>query len=120
MSTPAPFAPMSRDDVAALLQIAATYDNRNIDDAVINAWLGTARDGRWTYELAVAAIRHHYTEQTAWIMPGHITQFIRNERRKPAPASEVIGELEGPKSTSAGREAAMRVFLSMVGKKIPA
>ncbi|WP_280393198.1 hypothetical protein [Nocardia wallacei] len=71
---------VSHDEAVTLLQIAAVYDNRDIDQLIINAWLEAARRQRWTFPEAADAVHQHYSKHTAWLMPGHITQIIRRGR----------------------------------------
>jgi hypothetical protein len=87
----------TRDQVVELLQVAATYDRRTIGDTDVVAWAHAAKQGRWAVRverdgqmavsthLAVEAIRHHYATSTAYLMPGHITAYIRAKARQPAP-----------------------------------
>ncbi|MBF6133492.1 hypothetical protein IU501_10825 [Nocardia otitidiscaviarum] len=63
-----------------LLQVVAAYDGRDIDSAAIAAWTEAARRQRWTFAEAADAVHQHYSAQTAWIMPGHVTQLIRRDR----------------------------------------
>lgn len=72
---------MNRNQVIELLQIAASYDGRKASEAAVHAWADAADRGRWTYPEAAEAIKTHYAECTAFIMPGNITERVRSARR---------------------------------------
>ncbi|MBF6189511.1 hypothetical protein [Nocardia farcinica] len=71
---------MTHDDVVTLLQVIHAYDGREITDGAVLAWEEAARRQQWTFEEAVNGVHAHYSENTKWIMPGHVTQMIRRER----------------------------------------
>jgi hypothetical protein len=77
---------MSRDEIRQLLAIVASYDNRKVGTSMVEAWHETARRCRWTYAEAAEAVHAHYAEQTAYVMPGAITDRIRSARRYSRPA----------------------------------
>lgn len=68
------------DHIVELLQVAAAYDNRDIDAPMIAAWNEAARRQRWTHGEALEAVHEHYSGETAWLLPGHITRIIRRGR----------------------------------------
>lgn len=72
---------MNTREVQKLLAIAASFDNRNLGDAALLAWMQAAQEARWTYAEAERAIIRHYANTTAFIQPGHITELIRADRR---------------------------------------
>lgn len=72
---------MTRDEVIDLLTVAAVYDNRKPDPAMLAGWTETARRARWTHPLAIDAIHEHYTNSTERIMPAHITRHVQAARR---------------------------------------
>lgn len=72
---------MNEDQVKALLVLAMSYDNRKMPgQANVVAWVEASERGRWTFESAREAILAHYAEETAFIMPGHITARVRKQR----------------------------------------
>ncbi|MFE3051582.1 hypothetical protein [Nocardia sp. NPDC059239] len=73
---------ITNDEVVTLLQKAVIYDNRDVDQLLVDAWLDAGRRQHWTFDEAEEAIQQHYSASTAWIMPGHITQIIKNENRR--------------------------------------
>jgi hypothetical protein len=75
-------SPLTRDEIVGLLQTAAIYDNRTISEAPIEGWLTASHLGRWTAQYARRAIIQHYTESTNWLMPAHITEIIRDARKR--------------------------------------
>ena len=68
------------DHIIELLQVAAAYDNRDIDAPMIAAWGEAAARRSWTHADALDAIHEHYADQTAWLVPGHVTRIIRRKR----------------------------------------
>lgn len=72
---------MNTREVQRLLAIAASFDNRNLGDAVLLAWHQAAQEARWTYAEAERAIVRHYAHRTEFVQPGHITELIKAERR---------------------------------------
>ena len=76
---------MNHSDIARLLAIVAGHNQRTVGDADVLTWHDAATLARWTYPEAERAIRQHYATSTErWIMPGHVTELIRAERRQPA------------------------------------
>ncbi|MGW1740496.1 hypothetical protein ACWCPQ_16990 [Nocardia sp. NPDC001965] len=71
---------MNADEIMVLLQVAQSYDSRNIDRLMQTAWLDAANRARWERDAALVAIREHYAERTDRIMPGHVTALIRTFR----------------------------------------
>ncbi|MGW4119863.1 hypothetical protein [Nocardia sp. NPDC004711] len=71
---------LTNDEIVTLLQIITAYDNRSVDSATVAAWREAGRRRRWTFDEAVEAVHVHYSHNTAWLMPGHITQIIRRDR----------------------------------------
>lgn len=73
---------LARNEIIRLLQVATTYDGRDRDQADVMAWQEVSRRGRWTFDEALEAIHAHFAVATdPWLMPGHITQRIKDQRR---------------------------------------
>ena len=68
---------MERNQVVALLALAARVDHRVPDEDMIDAWVDAAIRARWTVDAAEEAIRAHQTESTAYLVPAHITERIK-------------------------------------------
>lgn len=83
-----------------MLAIAMAYDNRKPGEANIAAWFTAADRGRWTYADAVEAVHDHYAKSPDFLMPAHVTAFVRAKMRQPAPASEAVAHLEGARPAS--------------------
>lgn len=112
---------MTADEILLLLQVAQSYDSRNIDRLMQSAWLDASHRARWDRDAALAAVRSHYAESTERIMPGHVTTLIRAVRpvsfapqfqRAPPPAPPASAEtrdqhyraLFGERRRTQGRE----------------
>lgn len=76
---------MNRNEIVDLLSIVTVYDGRTIGEADVAAWGDAAQRGRWTFEQAQDAVKAHYAESTQWLMPGHVTDRIKVQRRDPPP-----------------------------------
>lgn len=87
---------MTRDEVVALLQLAAAFDRRPIGKAEVASWFSAARDARWEFDMAADAIRHYYANVGKWVMPVDITLYIRDQRRYPAPVAQLAAAPADP------------------------
>lgn len=111
---------LTRDQVVEVLQVAATYDRRTIGDTDVIAWAHAAKQGRWAVSVpgggwsnhaAIEGVRHHYATSTAYLMPGHITDYMRGWRRQPPPVAEVEGLIPAaPPATAEARQRALEEF----------
>ncbi|MFC9874826.1 hypothetical protein [Nocardia salmonicida] len=101
---------MSPDEVLTLLQVAQSYDSRNIDRLMQLAWVDAAQRQRWTRDGAVQAIRAHYAESTDRIMPGHITARIRTQRAMPFAPTYRRALTAAPPASPEQRAAARALF----------
>jgi hypothetical protein len=82
---------VTEDEIRGLLAAAMAYDNRRPGDANVAAWLEAATRARWTFPAALDAVHAHYATATQFLMPGHVTERIRQDRREPAPAAGLLG-----------------------------
>lgn len=71
---------MTRDQIIELLQIVQAYDGRDVDKITAAAWAQAAQRQGWTFEESADAVHHHYSQETSWLMPGHVTRIIRRSR----------------------------------------
>lgn len=76
---------MNRQQVAQVLTLASLVDNRSVTDESARMWHDVI--GHVDYEVAVEAIRAHFAESTAWLLPAHITQYARAEKLKALPST---------------------------------
>ena len=102
---------------------AASFDGRTVGQADVASWHEVAVEQRWrSLPLAMAAVRNYYGRpakqgERLWIMPGHVTEYVRAENQQPAPFSEVYGELDGPPpAANEQRAEAVRRFVESVGR----
>jgi len=78
---------MTTDEVIEILALAAFWDNREASEANVHAWRESAKIGRWTYPEACEAIKVYYAttiSERPWIMPSHITNWIKADRQDKA------------------------------------
>lgn len=110
---------MNEDEVRALLAVAMGYDNRRPGDLNVAAWREASERGRWTLGEAVNAAHEHYAVSSDFLMPAHITDRIRAERRHaPLPAErqiETAPPAEQERIRSAVAEIAANLGWSMRG-----
>lgn len=81
---------MTEDEIRGLLAAAMAYDNRRPGDANVAAWMEAAVRAKWTFREALDAVHAHYATSTVFLMPGHITERLRVERRQPAPYTALL------------------------------
>lgn len=96
---------LTEDETKAVLAAATSYDNRKAGRATILAWGEAARRARWTFAEALDAVHEHYANDTAFLMPGHVTQRIRVQRqdrsmRDLPPRPDELGQRRVEKLTS--------------------
>lgn len=100
---------MNEDEVRALLAVAMGYDNRRPGDLNVAAWREASERGRWTLGEAVNAAHEHYAVSSDFLMPAHITDRIKAERRHaPLPAERQI-EMAPPAEVSRIRQVVQEV-----------
>jgi hypothetical protein len=90
-------------DTKRLLAVAMSYDNRKPSDAAVLSWGEASRRGRWTFPEAVEAVHEHYASSTGFLMPAHITQWIKAARQDAAMRTPV----DPPDRTGQARLAAL-------------
>ncbi|WP_327110765.1 hypothetical protein OHB12_23665 [Nocardia sp. NBC_01730] len=104
---------MTPDEIPVLLQVAQSYDSRNIERLMQSAWLDAAQRANWNREEALIAVRAHYAESTERIMPGHVTARIRAARPAPGYAPMYQPAIAAaPPATEDQRAAARALFES--------
>lgn len=101
---------MTPDEILVLLQVAQSYDSRNIDRLMQSGWLDAAQRARWNREEALVAIRAHYSESTERIMPGHVTARIRAWRPVSHAPEYRPALTAAPPATAEQRAAAQALF----------
>lgn len=72
---------MSKAEIAMLLSFIASFDQRTLGEADVEAWYLIAGPGRWRLDYARRAVIEFVTEATEGrVLPGHITKRIRARR----------------------------------------
>jgi hypothetical protein len=106
----------------ALLAKASRYDGRTVGRENVEDWHEIAVTQRWVnLELAMAAITDYYgraakQNERLWIMPGHITEYLRTENRQPKRFDRA--ELEGaPPAADESRAAAIAQWAAAMARK---
>lgn len=94
---------MKPTEAAALLTIAAAFDNRKPDADAAKAWALALADYR--FEDAREAVVAHYREGTDWIMPSHVVTRVKRIRAKR------LAEYGEPDVPSGLEEAEYRAYL---------
>lgn len=65
---------MERSEMTVVLGLAAAYDNRLVDESMVEAWYDAIGDH--DFDAAREGIRAHYRGETGWLMPAHITRYV--------------------------------------------
>lgn len=68
---------MNKSEVALVLAKCAAYDNREPDEARIEAWANSL-DPEVTLQDAYDAVAEHFRHSNDWIMPAHVNRACRN------------------------------------------
>lgn len=76
---------MNRQQVAQLLTLASLIDNRTVTDEACLMWHEVI--GHLDYDLAVDALQAHYAGSTAWLLPAHLTGYVRASRLAALPST---------------------------------
>lgn len=107
-----------------LLVKASRYDGRTVGKENVEDWHEIAVTQRWTsLELAMAAITDYYGRAAKpgdrlWIMPGHVTEYVRSENRQPAHTSAKELESAAPQTASEkARADALNEIVAMLGRR---
>jgi len=107
---------VNREQVIDLLTIASAYDNRKPDETAVYAWHEAATRERWTWEEAREAVLDHYARSSEWLMPGHVTRWIKSRRQLHPPVSEL--QLEAaPPASEATRRRVMELVRQLSARK---
>lgn len=81
---------MTRDQVVDLLTAISAYDNRKPNQAAVLAWGKAAELGRWTLPEALDAVHAHFSEDTDYLMPAHVTARVKANRQDRAMRAEAL------------------------------
>jgi hypothetical protein len=87
MGAPVPAA-MGKADIARLLVMMASFDQRTIGESDVEAWHAAATYAKWNNAGARRAVVAHYAETKRRIMPADVTAYLRG----PAETGERICE----------------------------
>lgn len=109
---------MTRNEILDLLSAVTAYDNREPTEALLAAWSAAAQIARWTFVEALAAVHHHYATSTDYLMPGHVTHWIR-AHRPPAAVAEPDGpqQLEQPPASDETRRRVMELVREIAARR---
>jgi hypothetical protein len=114
---------LTPEQIHQVLIKASLFDGRTVGQADVAGWHEIAVEQRWrSLPLVMAAVRNYYGRpakqgERLWIMPGHVTEYVRSDSQHPEPFSEVHGEIGGPPPAADERRAeAVRRFAESVGR----
>ncbi len=68
-------------EVATLLAVIASFDQRTVGESDVIAWREVAIEQRWTLALARRAVIQHHGVEDERIKPSHITRRIEAARK---------------------------------------
>lgn len=102
---------MNQQEIRALYAKVIAYDNRKPSEANITAWAEQAEVGRWSLQEALDAVTEHHRRSTDFLMPAHLHEIIRENRRQPA---LYVAQIEGPEPAD---ESTRERIMTMVGRR---
>lgn len=115
---------LTPSEVHQILTKAAVFDGRTVGLGDTAAWHEVAQAQRWTsLPLALAAVTEYYGRpakqgERLWLMPGHVTDYVRVQARQPAPAGEVLAiGASAPTATESHRAAQLREIAAILARK---
>jgi hypothetical protein len=114
---------MTRAQVALLLGLAATRDQRNVGETDVMAWHEDIGD--LDFEDARAAVSQHFRESTDRIMPAHVRRIaaqIDRDRRKAAREEQerlAIEAADAGRGPTQNRSAEIAEFVARVRDVLP-
>lgn len=110
-------APITRDELKALIAVVVAYTRRQPDEGMVAVWGTQAQMGRWTYEEAVRAIHQWGYDRApdAWLEPSDVTRAIRAERQDRA-LREEQQRMESRPADPATAERVREVVTEIVAK----
>jgi hypothetical protein len=108
---------LSDDEIRALFVVIIGFDHRpNPGQADITAWATASDIAGWTFGEARNAIVEHFSYETEYLKPGHVTQRIKANRRQPARPLPAERQLDvAPPAKDATRLAAIRAIAARLG-----
>lgn len=112
---------MTRADVAEMIVRIQAIDGHPRKPADVDVWLDAATLNRWSVVEAVSALRKVSATFTGFrLMPGHVDEVVRADRRQPArglPSAERLA-IEGPQpAADDDRAEHIAKIVSMIGRK---
>lgn len=81
---------MTHGQVVDLLTAISAYDNRKPNPAAVMAWGKASELGRWTLTEALDAVHEHFSENTEYLMPAHVTGRVKAARQDRAMRDEAL------------------------------
>jgi hypothetical protein len=110
---------MNTNDIIDLLTYIVAYDRRTTGRADVIAWHDAATRANWTTTEAQEAVKIHFTHSTEWLMPGHITQIIKTNRRQPPPHKNQLALTSPPAQTHTRNQAMNQIRATLKHPKNP-
>lgn len=73
---------LTKSEIATLLGLVASFDQRTVGEADVEAWHAVAEEARWpTFDVVRRAVVKHHATSTERIKPAHISATVREVRR---------------------------------------
>ena len=70
---------MNKTEVAKLLTIASSIDNRNVNEVAIEGWYAVLHT--LPFEDAANAVRQHFEDSTEYLLPAHVKAGVKRIRQ---------------------------------------
>lgn len=120
-------APLTLAQCELLLTIASAFDGRDVGEVNIGAWYEACMDQRWSdFDACRKAVTNYYSRaakpgERLWVMPGHVTEYVRANNRQPEQFDRAALEGPPPAASETRRLALEELIASLANRKrVPA
>lgn len=76
---------MTWNEIVDVLKLATVYDHGQRDESDVMGWLHVAQISGWKADEAKTAVVKHFAVSDKYLMPAHVGDIIRAQRRQPMP-----------------------------------
>lgn len=77
---------MNKTEVAKLLTIASSIDNRNVNEVAVEGWYAVLHP--LPFEDCARAVKAHFEDSTEYLMPAHVRAGVKRIREARSPSND--------------------------------
>lgn len=81
---------MNKTEVAKLLTIASSIDNRNVNEVAVEGWYAVLHS--LPFEDCARAVKAHFEDSTEYLMPAHVKAGVKRIKAERNPSSDTSPE----------------------------